>query len=427
MMDNFQNDLRALYNRQQADLGDVQEARRRVMTAALAHRDEPVAGRLHFAAGIAAVLLAALVIGTFAYIRAGGSLHTVAPPKASAVRSAVPETPTPTPSTGPKAPAGSAQFGVLDTAPLTASAGWILLSNCWAGGPLPCHYSVARTSDGGRTWSKAVQVGPSSDGSDAGVPRKLTFINGFDGFEYGSTSAFVTHDGGRTWTAVEIQASWFALIKGRGTMAWALSYPCPKATLCSYEVRSSVDAGRTWSSPHLLPLGFSPADAVAFSQTGLLVSSVPTGEMQLTLDGGTTWTSIATHCPANTFLSVVTTADGLELWELCENTTKPGIWRLFVSADRGKSWSLRTSPPLVEKTFPSDYSTMLVSPRRGTALTASNSETIKITHDGGRTWKAVGEVGLLFQSITFANASDGWALDNSSTVWTTSDGGDHWQ
>jgi len=85
-MDKLQDDLRALYNRQQADLGDVQETRRRVMQAALADRDEPVAGRLHFAAGIAAVVLAALVVGTFAYIRAGGGPHVVAPPDPSTPR-----------------------------------------------------------------------------------------------------------------------------------------------------------------------------------------------------------------------------------------------------------------------------------------------------------------------------------------------------
>ena len=70
---------------------------------------------------------------------------------------------------------------------------------------------------------------------------------------------------------------------------------------------------------------------------------------------------------------------------------------------------------------------MLVSTSPGTALITSNQMTIAITHDGGLTWSTVGPEGILFQSLTFANATDGWALDNSQTVWTTSDGGDHWQ
>ena len=417
MMDKLQDDLRALYSAQQADLGDVQETRRRVMQTAVVHRDEPAGGRLHFAAGIAAVVLATLVVGTFAYIRAGGGPHVVAPPKAS-----------PVPSNAPKTPVASADVVFLDAAPLDASTGWVLLSNCIQPLTGPCHYSVIHTSDGGRTWSKSVQVGPSSDGSDAGVPRKLTFINPNDGFEYGSTSAFATHDGGRTWKAVGLQPYWFASIKGRGTTAWVISYPCAKGTLCPYEVRLSVDAGRTWSAAHALPAGFSPEDAVAIADTGLLVASVPAGGIELTLDAGTTWRSVAAKCPPTTARSVVTTDDGNELWVLCQGS---GFTKLVVSTDGGKSWTVRTKLPGSESKAPiyfsPDYSTKLVSTSRGTALITSNQMTIAITHDGGLTWSTVGPEGILFQSLTFANATDGWALDNRQIVWTTSDGGDHWQ
>lgn len=420
MMDKLQDDLRALYSVQQADLGDVQETRRRVMQRAVAHRDEPAGGRLHFAAGIAAVVLAALVVGTFAYIRAGGGPHVVGPAKVS-----------PVPSNAPKTPAASADVVFLDAAPLDASTGWVLLSNCFQPLTGPCHYSVIHTSDGGRTWSKSVQVGPSSDGSDAGVPRKLTFINPNDGFEYGSTSAFATHDGGRTWKAVGLQPYSFASIKGRGTTAWVISYPCAKGNLCPYEVRLSVDAGRTWSAPHPLPAGFSPEDVVAIGDTGLLVASVPAGDIELTLDRGTTWTSVATRCPVNTLRSVVTTYDGNELWVLCQGDQQSGFTKLVVSIDGGKSWTVRTNLPGSENKAPiynsPDYSTMLVSTSPGTALMASNQTTISITHDGGKTWTPVGEGGLLFQSMSFANATDGWAVDNSTTIWTTIDGGDHWQ
>jgi photosystem II stability/assembly factor-like uncharacterized protein len=419
-MDKLQDDLRSLYGHQQEELGDMQEARRRVMQAALANRGEPVVGRLHFAAGIAAVVLAALVVGTFVFIRAAGTPHIVAPPKPSPVPSA------------PAQPVASADSIFIDASPINALTGWVLLSNCIQPMTGQCHYSVVGTSDGGRTWSKAVQVGPPLDVSDSGSPRKLTFINRNDGFFYGSTSAFATHDGGRTWTALGIEAGWFAEIKGRGTTAWVISYPCAKAVVCPYEVRSSPDAGRTWSAPHPLPVSFSPDDALAIADTGLLVSSVPTGDIELTLDRGTTWRSIPTHCPANTSRSVVTTTDGNELWELCQGASEIGSSKLFVSTDGGKSWSLGTSRlPGIENKPPiyhsPDYSTMLVASLPGTAVMASNQTTIAITHDGGRTWSYVGEAGLLFQSLSFANATDGWAVDNSSNVWTTSDGGDHWQ
>ena len=417
MMDQLQDDLRAVFSRQQAELGDLHEARQRVMRVALAAHDDPVVGRLHFAAGIAAVVLAALVVGTFAYIRAGAGPHVVAPPRAS---------PVPT-HPGPKKTAAPAGFVILDIAPLDASTGWVLLSNCIQPLTGPCHYSVTHTSDTGRTWSKPVQVGPSSNGSDAGVPRKLTFINANDGFEYGSTAAFATHDGGRTWKALRLQPKWFALIKGRGTIAWVVSYPCVKGTLCPYEVRSSVDAGRTWSAPHPLPVGYSPDDAVAIAGTGLLLSSGPTGAIELTFDRGTTWSSVVSPCPENTMRSVVSTSDGIEVWELCQADVKPGSSKLFVSTDGGKSWSLRTSQPVSVKQIPMTFSTIVVSTHAGTALMASDVMMIAITHDGGRSWSTIGPDGILFRSMTFANATDGWALDVNQNLWTTSDGGDHWQ
>jgi photosystem II stability/assembly factor-like uncharacterized protein len=230
---------------------------------------------------------------------------------------------------------------------------------------------------------------------------------------------------------LDIQASWFAQIKGRGTTAWVISYPCAKGVVCPYEVRWSSDAGRTWSAAHPLPDGFSPEDAVAIGDTGLLIPSVPAGDIQLTLDRGTTWTSVATKCPATTIRSVVTTSDGNELWVLCQGETPTNFTKLYVSSDGGKSWSLRTKVPGSALETPiyhsPDLSTMLVSPHDGTAVVTSNQISIFITHDGGLSWTRVGEDGLLFQSLSFANATDGWAVDNAASVWTTTDGGDHWQ
>lgn len=419
MMDKLRDDLRVLYSRQQAELGDLHEPRQRVMRVAFAGHDEPVLDRLHFAAGIAAVLLAALVVGTFAYIRAGGGIHLVAPPKVSPA-------PTVLPAAGAKTPAAPTGYAILDTAPLDALSGSVLLSNCIHPLTGRCHDSVVRTSDGGRTWSKPVQIGPSSSGSDGGVPRKLTFINRNDGFEYGSSAAFVTHDGGRTWKAVGFQPSWFGLIKGRGTTAWVISYPCPKGTLCAFEVRSSVDAGRTWTAPQRLPIGYSPDYGAAIGDDGLLLSGGPTGNLEITLDRGTTWSSVATPCPASTMRSVVTTADGIELWDLCQTDVKPGTSKLFISTDSGRSWAARNALPATIKQLPLDYSTMLVATGHGTALMASGLMSIAITHDGGLTWATVGPQGYPFGSLSFASATDGWALDLSENLWTTSDGGDHW-
>jgi photosystem II stability/assembly factor-like uncharacterized protein len=125
--------------------------------------------------------------------------------------------------------------------------------------------------------------------------------------------------------------------------------------------------------------------------------------------------------------SVVTTADGIELWDLCQTDVKPGTSKLFISTDGGRSWAVRNALPPTIKQLPLDYGTELVATRAGTAVMASGLTSIAITHDAGLTWATVGPEGYPFGSLSFANATDGWVLDISENLWTTSDGGDHWR
>ena len=335
--------------------------------------------------------------------------------------------PVATPSPAPRRSPASGLF-VIDADPLDTSIGWVLLTNCLPPMAGKCHYSVASTADAGLNWSKPLQVGPSFNPTDGGALRSIRFINPSDGFVYGGTAAFATHDGGRTWGAVGVKATFFAqhAITGRGNNAWLLTYPCVKGTLCNYEVRSSVDGGRTWSSPSSLPSGFSPLDVIPVGDNGLLVSSVPLGDMELTLDGGATWNLIRTQCDVGTPRAMVASVDGNELWELCTSSQKFVPQKFFVSNDGGRSWSLHATSQLPPEQSLAPFSTILVSTKAGTAITASNLSTISITHDGGATWTKVGPDGVAFQSIGFANATEGWAVDSTKSIWSTSDGGEHW-
>src|SRR4029077_13959230 len=141
-MDNLRNDLRAAFERQQSGLGDIRGAREALVRRALEDRDKAgLDGRLQFAAGIAAVLIAALVIGTFTYMRGRGNFHEgPVPGTASPSRLATPVT---SPSPVSQSPRLAANGWVVDADLIHSSTGWVLLSNCIQPMTGQCHYSVA--------------------------------------------------------------------------------------------------------------------------------------------------------------------------------------------------------------------------------------------------------------------------------------------
>jgi photosystem II stability/assembly factor-like uncharacterized protein len=315
---------------------------------------------------------------------------------------------------------------------LDASNGWVLLSNCIQPMTGKCHYFVSRTVDGGHTWSKVVQVGPAFAPSDGDAPRSIRFTSARDGFVYGGTVAFVTHDGGRSWGKIPgLHPTFYVTATGLGANYWIVTYPCAKGTVCPYEVRSSADAGRSWSAPFTLPTDFNALGAFTIGTKGLLISSEPFGDMEMTLDDGASWQRVKTRCTGNVYRGIAATADGNELWELCLNypnypTVQTASEKLFVSEDGGKTWTLRTTSQVSGEQVQVDYLTILTSIGPGTALMASPRSTIAISHDSGATWKKVGPTGVGFTLIRFADTTNGWALDVSGNVWATNDGGDHW-
>lgn len=433
MMDKLRQDLREIFNRQQESLGDRAGQRDRVLRGALEKRDEPIGRRTQFLAGIGAAVMAVLVVATFAYVRAGNSTRTLAPPSTSST---------------PGSPS-SAQLHRYDLDFVDGEKAWALLSNCDAYSADQCSYYVAATIDGGRTWSKPAQVGPSYGPTDGAALRTIRFINAGDGFVYGSSNAFVTHDGGKTWRSLDLHTTFFSLIAGHGRAVWAFTYPCPKGTLCSYDARSSNDGGRSWSAPKALPVGFSPFEAILFGSSGLLVSGTPTGRIEMTSDGGKTWLSINSQCTdTHSFRAWVATSNGNELWELCIGDPKtPAIVEnppspkpppmagspdradkvLFVSEDGGRSWSQKATSQS-GGTLPVLGSQLsLVSTRPQELLLGTDKTPIFRTTDGASNWTVVQtspSAGLKW--LRFNSSQVGWAMDIQGAIWSTTDGGTSW-
>ena len=70
-MDDLRRDVNEAFDKAQADIGDLGGVRERMVRTALAARNKPKDHRMQLATGLAAILIAALVIATFTYLRAG--------------------------------------------------------------------------------------------------------------------------------------------------------------------------------------------------------------------------------------------------------------------------------------------------------------------------------------------------------------------
>lgn len=437
-MDRLRQDIRAVFSRQQAGLGDLGGERQRVLQTALEKRAEPIGPRTQLLAGIAAVLLAALVVATFAYVRAGNRTHSLVPPVASPVR-------TNPPSSG----LHRVSIDLLDS-----GRAWALLTNCDVPNVRMCNYFVSATADGGNRWSTPARVGPSYQPSNGDAPRVIRFLNGNDGFVYGGSIGLMTHDGGQTWTGLGFQPVFVNGIIGSGQAAWAFTYPCPKGTLCSYEERITRDGGRTWSAGQPLPLGFSPFDAVIIgmgnARTSELLVSSTAGDMVITSNGGKTFRSIPSQCKDNPFRSWVATSDGNELWVLCAGypliqpaptsqatpTAKPtssatgpdsSPKALYVSQDGGLTWSRKATSQAGGKLPTGGMQGAIVSTRLHTLLLAVDPSPVLITTDAGSNWTQVPTPpaeGVLW--FRFFNQTTGWAIGALGGVWWTTDGGLSW-
>lgn len=390
--------------------------------------DQP--GRKLSVNNVAITVLATLVIAIIAYGATTRAGHPVAvaprdasPKPSTPARSSPHVEPSPTPPIGPPRPS----IWGFDLAG-SSSTGWLLLSNCSQPMAGQCQYLVAATADGGQTWSAPVQVGPSYDPGDGGAPRTVRFINALDGFVYGSGGAFATHDGGKSWSALDLHATFFSAMAGRGQTVWAATYPCPKGTLCPYDVRSSHDGGRSWSAPRQLPVGFFPSDLIPVGTSSALISGPSSGDLEMTSDGGNTWRAIKGQCSEGYFRAPVASSDGQEIWELCLGV--PGdasaVKVLFVSEDGGKSWSQKASSQGQLPSLGTQVS--LISTRPHKLLVSTDQTPLLLTGDAGASWSQVGTSpagGTL--RLAFANASDGWAMDAAQTaIWRTTDGGESW-
>jgi photosystem II stability/assembly factor-like uncharacterized protein len=289
--------------------------------------------------------------------------------------------------------------------------------------------------------------------------QELLFTSPMTGYLWGPLGVARTTDGGTTWTAT-LDGDVDGLAASSGQM-WAAVNTCPpvadSGTGCHGDVRVSRDDGRSWN---VLTGTASTGDndaAVAAGTAGTFVVAdlhaigqntgpVP-GLLLVTTNGGTSFRSRSFSCPPYaTSVQVAVAGPANALWLTCWGGVAETSWLAL-----SRSIDLTATPVPVAtsvdspasgfaNTLPGRQPEQLVvtSATDATVLmgfTTENSGPAGLyqTDDGGQSWHSVWPVttlnGAFGGDVDFVNATDGWAAvpnDGPGLFLHTTDGGRTW-
>jgi photosystem II stability/assembly factor-like uncharacterized protein len=389
------------------------------------------------AAAVVVVAVSALILARNGGNTSGGPLGpgatSPATPAASAAPAAV-ATPSPSPSATPAetvAPAAVLGLAPASVTFVSADVGWVLGTGACAGGPCA---AIARTGDGGRTWSPA----PAPPTAMAEAPGQAT--SGVSGLRFADTNngwafgpdLWATHDGGTTWARVTIpgvpaDAPVFALETAGGIVHAAV------LDGGDFRVASSPVGSDGWSvSPVRVPVGAGPVPVVQLvlsGAAGWLVENDRTvvGGARLANGSWVAWTPPCADVVGPAFL---TASSPTELAAACD----VGLWsnptgdHLYLSHDGGSTFSRSgTAAPLTTAAMAAmaSPSAVVVGGSDGTG------SVLAATTDAGRTWKVVARLPAgQIADLGFTTATQGVVIvggvGGSASLLMTRDGGQTW-
>ncbi len=243
------------------------------------------------------------------------------------------------------------------------------------------HVWLATTTDGGASWRVAPRrrvIG--------GIPV-WDAENGWSGGGRGGFT--VTHDGGRTWTAVTVPRSprsdWVSVAKGT---VWATATRCRGPYQCVYPVLRGAASGSRLSPVSTAPgdrgdlgiIAVSTGRAYMFTPTADAGAGAGADQAWVTDDSGRTWHSVAPGCPENlaTVFATVGDDDGT-IWRACA-PGGGGDRKVGTSTDGGHRWVYHPVPFEIRNLDPESRRVAWAQDLSGTTLR---------TDDGGRSWRTV--------------------------------------
>ncbi len=360
-------------------------------------------------------------------------------------------TPSPASSPGASSPAGSpsassaaptpgptglpvaAGFEPASVTFVSADLGWVLGGAPCTGGTCA---AIARTGDGGRTWTGA-GAPPTTIGvnefSGSGVAG-LRFASPEDGWAFGP-ELWSTHDGGTSWRRIAIPGlpAGFQVmaLEAAGGLVHAAIFDGDGAVV---RIASSPVGEDAWTvSSTTVDVGGGPVPAaqiVLHGTSGWLVevNRAVVGGARL-VDG--TWQPWRPPCLDANGPATLAAATDVDLAAICDVglwSTPTGI-RLFTSADGGASFAEAAAR------VPVSIMAGIATPTAGTVVVGggipSGGSELVASFDGGATWSVVLPLpgaGSLSE-IGFTTADQGVVIassEGSSQLFMTRDGGRTW-
>jgi uncharacterized protein (TIGR03437 family) len=331
---------------------------------------------------------------------------------------------------------------------------------------------IWHTTDGGQTWTQ--QTVPAS----ASLLKRVFFVNATTGFAAGLTRTgynyfgdpqvlggiYGTTDGGKTWNQIYTTSqglTFTSLYFTDANNGWAAGFALSSIYSDAFGFHTT-DGGKTWQGQSTLNQGevFTQVRDLRMldNNRGYAVGTAYEGDgtaVWRTLDGGTTWTGIrmtnTNPLEADGYWGLALTADRVRIvgdrdvtayssqpWTACSNSYPDTCEPLFTQANITPHYAFE-DVFFLDKNHGWAAGTRTFSPQLW-------GQEIFATQDGGQTWTSQFERGLtdgLFSyfrldSISFADANNGWAagssemFDTASTyaelgcILHTTDGGKTW-
>ncbi|MDQ6695319.1 MAG: hypothetical protein M3014_13025 [Chloroflexota bacterium] len=371
-----------------------------------------------------------------------GALRPVQVP-AAVTPVAVPTLPLPVPTAQALATqgaqAGMSHFGEGEIEFVDALHGWYLADRCSDGQEGNCTRQIVATRDGGASWIMA--------GSQPRGISHIRFANSVDGWAYGP-ALYSTHDGGASWAVSNIVPGDSGIevtgVEWLGGKVAALAQSCMPdparmSTACASTLYISEDRGATWRPVRKMPAVQLTGGRLGRSALSPQAPAAREGWLQtkeallVTHDGGGTWQAHAgMPCSQEDGMPLIGGDMKQGLWLVCGNQPGAGSQKksVYKSSDEGTHWVMiaETARGQGSGDIPISgyvYSLAVSSPQR--AWLSLQRGTLYSTTDGGRHWQRAlpmpgdGSVG----KVLFTDEKHGWWL-TLGDLYHTTDGGTHW-